>query len=43
MLIKCFLSYSCAANTMRGEADKMHGVANTMHGAANVMHVRCGG
>ena len=23
MLTKCFLSYSCAANTMRGEADKM--------------------
>ena len=43
MLTKCFLSYSCAADTMCGEADKMHDVADTMRGVANVMHVRCGG
>ena len=43
MLTKCFLSYSCAADTMCGEADKMRDVADTMRGVANVMHVRCGG
>ena len=43
MLTKCFLSYFCAVNTMRSEADKMHSVADTMHGVADVMHVRCGG
>ena len=43
MLTKCFLSYSCAVDTMRGEADKMCGAADTMCGAADVMHVRCGG
>ena len=43
MLTKCFLSYFCAVNTMRSEADKMHSAADTMHGVADVMHVRCGG
>ena len=42
MLTKCILSYFCAVDTMRGEADKMRGAADTMHGAANVMNVRCG-
>ena len=37
MLTKCFLSYSCAVDTMRGTANKMHGAADTMHGAANKM------
>ena len=42
-LMLTFLSYFCAVNTMRSEADKMHSAADTMHGVADVMHVRCGG